>query len=82
MTRGRQLGIRKHDADRGEGTHVEVTTYEVRHCAPAFRREGIGDAQWMHHVSWPQTLWTCTEQNVTVGVPDRDRTTEQGANNE
>ena len=36
MTRCRKLWIREHVADRGEGTHVEVTTYEVDIVLPHF----------------------------------------------
>ena len=28
------------------------------------------------------TLWICAEQNVTVGDPERERTTKQGTDNE
>ena len=30
------------------------------------------EEQWKHHISWPLTLWMCTEQNVTVGVPESE----------
>ena len=81
MTRGWKLGIGKNVADRGEGAHVEVTTYEVdlvlQHFGVKELEKLSGCVTFLGHniVDMYGTKCDCR-------CSRKGRTTEQGANNE